>query len=235
MNYTFDQLFEDSTSGQENSYRIDDIMEEVSWQVIQNGLLSFRLFWIREQGENSPQVQQTTGPASASLTYTQKQIGNAPTVPQQSRYAYRFFNNAEQIPALPQLENFNAQQKFLRSRGIRVIAAEFENVRPKMSEIDDTRLYAWSSELKRDIDEQRGRIEQEHTRIMSQAIAETQENVIDQLLVILESGSPEDVAILQFLSSMEEIINRDDSENFLPRDLNNLIAELRQWVQGGKK
>ncbi|MEE4195545.1 MAG: hypothetical protein V2J07_10145, partial [Anaerolineae bacterium] len=30
MNYTFDQLFEDSTSGQENSYRIDDIMEEVS-------------------------------------------------------------------------------------------------------------------------------------------------------------------------------------------------------------
>ena len=235
LNYTFNELFENSASGKENTYKLDDIVEEVQWQVVRDGMLTFRLFWAKNEEDKVGRVQDKTRKDDESTTYTEKQIGNAPTVPQQSSFSYRVFNNGEQLPAFPPLDNFDTEQKYLRSRGIRVMAAVFENVRPKMPEIDETRIHQWSSSMQKQIDEQRAAIEQQHAEIMSKAIAETQEDVIDQLLLTLQSDAPEEVALLQFLSSLEEMTNREDDEGIGPKDFHNIISELRQWVMGGKK
>lgn len=235
LNYTFNELFEDSASGKENTFKLDDIVEEVQWQVVRDGMLTFRLFWAKNEEDKVGQLQDKTGKNDDSTTYTEKQIGNAPTVPQQSSFAFRVFNNGEQLPAFPPLENFDVQQKYLRSRGIRVMAATFENVRPVLPEIDETRIHEWTSKMQKQIDEQRALIEQQHAEVMSKAIANTQEEIIDQLLMILQSDASEEVALLQFLSSLEETINKDEIEGIEARDFHNIISELRQWVMGGKR
>lgn len=234
-NYSFNDLYGDINDYDKNRYPIDDIIEEVQWQVVREGMLTFRLFWVENEDDSIATAQRKDVPEDEKVTYTQKNIKNAPTVPQQSKYAYRFFNNAEKLPAYPQLEGFSSTQKFLRSRGIRVLAAEFDNVRPKLQEIEETRLYTWSSQLKKEIDTLQGEIDKQHSVIMNKAIAETQKDVVEQLLQIFDSNAAEDIALLEFLSALEEIVNRDDIESIIPRDFHSIIAEVRQWVQHGGK
>ena len=228
-NHTFDELYGDISDYSKNRYPIDDLMDELQWEVQRDGLLNFRLYWLKNEENHFPMLQEK-GKTATPVYYHKQNVGNAPTVPPQSPNAFRIFNNAEALPDTPHLEGFEAEQKFLRARGIRVIAAEIDNIRPKLPEIDDARAYVWASELKKETDEIRGEIEKESAIIMNQAVAETQAGVIDNLLDILNSGVAEDVALLKFLTALEEIANRDTPEDIIPRDFLNFIAEVRHWL-----
>jgi hypothetical protein len=51
----------------------------------------------------------------------------------------------------------------------------------------------------------------------------------ENLLRIFESGNPDEVVMMQIISSLQSLVNRQDIQNFLPRDVNTMLGNIERW------
>ena len=226
MNYSFNDLYGNVNTITGTRYPIDDILDRVSQEVRNNGVLYYRFYWHKDFNGTLPATSEQTAAA-----YPEEEIRNGPTLFEQPANAYRRFNPVLELPINTALANLDGLPKYLRSHGIRVIAAEFENVRPRMSKVDESRAYTWESSLQRDADIARGVIDQNHNQVMAEAIAETQQEVSQYLLRILNSGTAPETALLELLSALDAAVNRPDMKTIIPRDMQSIINVLKEWLK----
>jgi hypothetical protein len=233
LNYTYDELFGDTQSTSGDTYPLDDIINQTRSLIRNDGVLAYRLLWSKS---NKGILLDSTDHMPRG--YHINDIENAP-VKQEGKAAPPAYANLdyEELPAGPSFVDNDDKRKYLRACGIRVLACEIDNIRPRLPEVSDTLEQAYSAAWERDADFERAEVELDGIEVMNQAQLQAQFMASQHLLTILESDYPEEVVLLQLLSALQSMLNRSDGKNILLRDAYGLIGSLKQWlrVKGDKE
>lgn len=226
LNYTYDELFGDVRATSGNTYPLDDIINQTRSLIRNDGVLAYRLLWSKS---NQGILLDSTDHMLRG--YPVSDIENAP-VSSRTETAPPAYDNLdyEELPAGPSFVDNDDKRKYLRACGIRVLACEIDNIRPRLSEVSDTLEKAYSASWDRDTDFERAEVELDGMEIMNQAQLQAQYMVSQHLLTILESDNPEEVVLLELLSAMQSMLNRNDGKAVLLRDAYGLIGSLKQWL-----
>ncbi|MCD4751608.1 MAG: hypothetical protein K8R40_00905 [Anaerolineaceae bacterium] len=220
LNYTFEELFGERNRITGDDFPILRINQEIRRRVRNNSLLSFRLLW-QKRGLNLPDTEEGGSP------YRINRINTAPNRKDNSAEPKRSID----LPVEPLEANLESDGKLLRARGIRLLMAEFENLRPKHTEINNMRLYSWNAGWERETQFIQAESELEYFQIMNEAGRTNQRQFGENLMRIIQSENPEEVVLIQLLSAIQSLVNRSGYEDYLPKDINALLSNIEKWFK----
>ena len=220
LNYTFEELFGERNRIIGDDFPILRINQEIRRRVRNNSLLSFRLLW-QKRGLSLPDTEEGGAP------YRVNRINTAPN---------RKGNSAEPkrsmaLPVEPLEANLDSDGKLLRARGIRLLIAEFENLRPMHDEINNMRLYSWNAGWEKETQFIQAESELEYFQIMNEAGRTNQHQFGENLMTIIQSENPEDIVLIQLLSAIQSLVNRSGYEDYLPKDVNALLSNIEKMFK----
>ncbi|NSW53088.1 MAG: hypothetical protein HPY85_11330 [Anaerolineae bacterium] len=218
LNYSYDDLFGDVREINGEEYPVDAINAEIRRRVRNSAVLGFRLLW-HQRSLSLPDTVEGEFPYRRDRVLCAPNRSHTIDTPQ---YYVEF-------PPEPIKGSVNGDSKLLRARGIKVFNAQFENLRPRHAEIEQIRTDAWGATWERDANFVRAETERECIQIMNQAGVITQREMGENLLRIFESGNPDEVVMMQIISSLQSLVNRQDIQNFLPRDVNTMLGNIERW------
>lgn len=121
--------------------------------------------------------------------------------------------------------------RVLRDRGIKVIQAGFSELRPTDPAIRQQRLENWRARWQRDTAIVRANQDLEAARVLNQARAEKQKEMITKLSNILQSSAySEEALVLRIFQALEDVTTDPAARRILPRDTINMLSNLRLWL-----
>jgi len=220
LNYTFEELFGERNKITGDNFPILRINQEIRRRVRNNSLLSFRLLW-QKRGLSLPDTEEGGPP------YRADRINTAPNRKDNSAESKQSMD----LPVEPLEANLESDGKLLRARGIRLLIAEFENLRPKHDEINDIRLYSWNAGWEKETQFIQADSELEYLQIMNEAGRTNQRQFGENLMRIIQSENPEEVVLIQLLSAIQSLVNRSGYEDYLPKDVNALLSNIEKWFK----
>ena len=203
-----------------DNFPILRINQEIRRRVRNNSLLSFRLLW-QKRGLSLPDTEEGGPP------YRADRINTAPNRQDNSAESKQSMD----LPVEPLEANLESDGKLLRARGIRLLIAEFENLRPKHDEINDIRLYSWNAGWEKETQFIQADSELEYLQIMNEAGRTNQRQFGENLMRIIQSENPEEVVLIQLLSAIQSLVNRSGYEDYLPKDVNALLSNIEKWFK----
>jgi hypothetical protein len=126
--------------------------------------------------------------------------------------------------------------KPLRDRGIKVIHAGIVRLKPADPAVMQQRFENWRARWQQEAETIKSEGELEVLRIISQARAEKQREMILKLSSVLKmSNYPEEAVILRIFQALEDAASDPGTRQLLPHDTINFLRSLRLWVLADEK
>jgi hypothetical protein len=126
--------------------------------------------------------------------------------------------------------------KALRDRGIKIIHAGIIKLKPTDPAVMEQRFDNWRATWQKDSELVKAERELEVMRIISQARAEKQREMIQKLSSVLgQSSYPEEAVVLRIFQALEDAASDPATRQLMPRDTISILHSLRLWVLPDEK
>lgn len=121
--------------------------------------------------------------------------------------------------------------KVLRDRGIKVITASFTDLDPVSEVVQQQRLENWRARWQQRTAITKGDIDREVMRIIGNARADTQREMIEKLSDLLQASSASDEALTwRVFQALEGAAADPKTRQLLPEDIIKMLRDLRSWL-----